>query len=130
MNLTSASVPLAPARERAVLWLLACTQFTLILDFMVMMPLGPQIMSAFGISPAAFAAAVSAYSWCAGFSGFLLLLPKSPILLNAEKSKFTPACINIAASVSFFGWVAIYCSVIFFSLDCGACRLFIHFCLE
>jgi predicted MFS family arabinose efflux permease len=39
------------------------------MDFMVMMPLGPQIMQAFQIGPAAFATAVSAYSWCAGLSG-------------------------------------------------------------
>ncbi len=36
-----------------------------------MMPLGPQIMHTFGIGPAAFAAAVSAYSWCSGASGLL-----------------------------------------------------------
>jgi len=57
--------------ERRLLWLLAFTQFTVIMDFMVMMPLGPQIMHAFDISPAAFATAVSAYSWCAGISGLL-----------------------------------------------------------
>ena len=39
------------------------------MDFMIMMPLGPQIMHAFGIAPAAFATAVSAYSWCSGLSG-------------------------------------------------------------
>lgn len=55
--------------ERRLLWLLAFTQFTVIMDFMVMMPLGPQIMQAFDISPAAFATVVSAYSWCAGLSG-------------------------------------------------------------
>jgi predicted MFS family arabinose efflux permease len=58
-----------PSRERGLLWLLALTQFTIIMDFMVMMPLGPQIMRAFAISPAAFATAVSAYSWCSGLSG-------------------------------------------------------------
>jgi DHA1 family inner membrane transport protein len=57
------------AAERRLLWLLALTQFTVIMDFMVMMPLGPQIMQAFQITPAAFATAVSAYSWCAGLSG-------------------------------------------------------------
>jgi predicted MFS family arabinose efflux permease len=56
-------------RERRLLWLLALTQFTIIMDFMVMMPLGPQIMHAFQISPARFATAVSAYSWCSGLSG-------------------------------------------------------------
>jgi DHA1 family inner membrane transport protein len=55
--------------ERRLLWLLALTQFTVIMDFMVMMPLGPQIMHTFGITPAAFATAVSAYSWCSGLSG-------------------------------------------------------------
>ena len=60
---------LEPFRERRLLWLLALTQFTLIMDFMVMMPLGPQIMQAFAIGPAGFATAVSAFSWCAGLSG-------------------------------------------------------------
>ncbi|TKC83798.1 MFS transporter [Trinickia terrae] len=60
---------LPSSRERSLLWLLALTQFTLIMDFMVMMPLGPQIMHAFAITPAAFATAVSAYSWCSGLSG-------------------------------------------------------------
>jgi DHA1 family inner membrane transport protein len=55
--------------ERRLLWLLALTQFTIIMDFMIMMPLGPQIMHSFGIAPAAFATAVSAYSWCSGLSG-------------------------------------------------------------
>jgi len=62
---------LNPSRERRLLWLLALTQFTIIMDFMVMMPLGPQIMHAFVITPAAFATAVSAYSWCSGLSGLL-----------------------------------------------------------
>ena len=72
MSSPSITAPLlAPGREKALLWLLALTQFTIVVDFMVMMPLGPQIMQAFSIGPAAFAAAVSAYSWCAGVSGLL-----------------------------------------------------------
>ena len=59
---------LTPARERGLLWLLALTQFTIIMDFMVMMPLGPQIMAKFAIGPAAFATAVSAYAWWSGLS--------------------------------------------------------------
>ena len=59
---------LTPTRERGLLWLLALTQFTIIMDFMVMMPLGPQIMAKFAIGPAAFATAVSAYAWCSGLS--------------------------------------------------------------
>jgi predicted MFS family arabinose efflux permease len=63
------TLSLTPARERLVLWLLALTQFTVIMDFMVMMPLAPQLMHAFAIEPAAVAGAVSAYAWCAGLSG-------------------------------------------------------------
>lgn len=63
------STELTPARERLVLWLLALTQFTVIMDFMVMMPLAPQLMQAFQIEPAAVSGAVSAYAWCAGISG-------------------------------------------------------------
>jgi MFS transporter, DHA1 family, inner membrane transport protein len=59
------------SQERRLLWLLALTQFTIIMDFMIVMPLGPQIMHAFAITPAAFATAVSAYSWCSGLSGLL-----------------------------------------------------------
>ncbi|WP_323117968.1 MFS transporter [Burkholderia alba] len=60
---------LSSTHERRLLWLLALTQFTVIMDFMVMMPLGPQIMHAFRITPAAFATAVSVYSVCSGLSG-------------------------------------------------------------
>ena len=70
--MTAAPAPLlTPARERAMLWLLALTQFTVIMDFMVMMPLAPQLMQAFAIGPAAVSGAVSAYAWCAGLSGLL-----------------------------------------------------------
>lgn len=69
--MTTITIPLPPARERIVLWLLALTQFTVIMDFMVMMPLAPQLMRAFSITPAAVSGAVSAYAWCAGLSGLL-----------------------------------------------------------
>ena len=54
--------------ERLLLALLAMTQFTIIMDFMVMMPLGAQIMRSFHVTPTGFATAVSAYSWCSGLS--------------------------------------------------------------
>jgi len=60
---------LTPKRERMLLWLLAFTQFTVIMDFMVMMPLAPQLMRAFHVDPAAISGAVSVYAWCAGLSG-------------------------------------------------------------
>jgi DHA1 family inner membrane transport protein len=60
---------LEPKRERMLLWLLAFTQFTVIMDFMVMMPLAPQLMKAFAVDPAAISNAVSVYAWCGGLSG-------------------------------------------------------------
>ncbi|SHH67306.1 MFS transporter [Massilia sp. CF038] len=60
---------LPPKRERMLLWLLAFTQFTVIMDFMIMMPLAPQLMRAFAVDPAAISGAVSVYAWCAGLSG-------------------------------------------------------------
>ena len=61
---------LSSNHERGLLRLLALTQFTIIMDFMVMMPLGPQIMRAFTVGPADFALAVSAYALCSGLSSF------------------------------------------------------------
>ena len=60
---------LAPGRERWLLLTIAGIQFTHILDFMIMMPLGPQFTRLFGISDAQFGLLVSAYTFSAGFSG-------------------------------------------------------------
>ncbi len=62
---------LSSRQERWLLSVLASIQFTHILDFMVMMPLGPQLMRLFGISPQQFAYVVSSYTFSAGISGFL-----------------------------------------------------------
>jgi predicted MFS family arabinose efflux permease len=57
--------------ESTLLFLLAAVQFTHIMDFMIMMPLGPQFMRAFGISPSLFSWLVGAYSCSAGLMGFI-----------------------------------------------------------
>jgi len=62
---------LTPRRERWLLLTLAGIQFTHILDFMIMMPLGPQFTVLFGISNAQFGLLVSAYTLSAGFSGLM-----------------------------------------------------------
>src|SRR6201992_1519352 len=51
--------------------LLALVQFTIIIDFMIMSPLGAIIMPALDISAAQFGVAVSPYAFSAGFSGIL-----------------------------------------------------------
>lgn len=65
---------LTPRRERWLLLTLAGVQFTHILDFMIMMPLGPQFTQIFGISNAQFGLLVSAYTLSAGLSGVLASL--------------------------------------------------------
>ncbi len=60
---------LKPSQERLLLFVLASIQFTNIVDFMVMMPLGPQLTRTFAISDARFGALVSAYTLAAGAAG-------------------------------------------------------------
>lgn len=59
-------------QENIILYLLAAINFTHIIDFMIMMPLGPQLMRYFNITPQAFSYLVSAYTISAGISGFLM----------------------------------------------------------
>lgn len=58
-------------RELKLLVALAAVQFTHIVDFMIMMPMGQLLMRLFEISPHQFSFLVSAYSLSAGLSGFL-----------------------------------------------------------
>jgi predicted MFS family arabinose efflux permease len=57
--------------QKFVVGLLAFLQFTLILDFMILSPLGAMLMPALGITPQQFGLVVSAYAFSAGVSGFL-----------------------------------------------------------
>ena len=60
-----------PATERYLLLTLAGIQFSHILDFMIMMPLGPILIKAFGISTHEFGLLVASYSFSAALSGLL-----------------------------------------------------------
>ncbi len=57
--------------HKIILFLLSTLNFTHILDFMIMMPLGVFLMPYFKISPLQFSLIVSAYTLSAGISGFL-----------------------------------------------------------
>ena len=74
MNPASDSAPIAtkftPYQKQAV-GMLAFLQFAVILDFMLMSPLGAVIMPAMNISPSQFGLVVSAYAFSAGASGLL-----------------------------------------------------------
>src|SRR5579885_912671 len=57
--------------EIFVITVLAILQFTLILDFMVLSPLGAILMEKLHVSTSQFGSAVSAYAFSAGISGLL-----------------------------------------------------------
>ena len=57
--------------QKLILYLLACVQFTNIMDFMIMMPMGPILMKAFDITAREYSFLVSAYSLSAGIFGFI-----------------------------------------------------------
>jgi predicted MFS family arabinose efflux permease len=60
---------LTPQRERYLLLTLAGIQFSHILDFMIIMPLGPILIAALGISTHEFGLLVASYSFSAALSG-------------------------------------------------------------
>jgi DHA1 family inner membrane transport protein len=57
--------------EVRLIFALAFIQFTHIVDFMILMPLGPQLMRLFEIEPHQFSFLVSAYTFSAGVSALL-----------------------------------------------------------
>jgi len=63
--------PTRPINERTLLGVLAAVQFTHVLDFMIMMPLGSQLMRVFTITPSQFSYLVAAYGIAAAVTGFL-----------------------------------------------------------
>ena len=60
--------------EGLLIFILACVQFTNIMDFMVLMPLGPQLMRVMHISPLEFSSLVAAYTLSASTASFLAAL--------------------------------------------------------
>ncbi|GMQ30318.1 MFS transporter [Algoriphagus confluentis] len=58
-------------KEKPLLWTLAVINFIHIVDFMILMPLGPQLMRIFEIGPSEFSLLVSSYTFSAGISSFL-----------------------------------------------------------
>lgn len=67
-------MPKVQIREGLLIFLLAAIQFTHMMDFVIMMPLGPQLMRVFSISPSKFGLLVSAYTFSAAIAGFVSAL--------------------------------------------------------
>ena len=68
---SSEKPPANLTQERIILLTLAAVQFTSIVDFMVIMPLGPQLMRSMDIGPAEFGLVVSSYTFAAGVAGLI-----------------------------------------------------------
>ncbi len=68
------SAPQAAPREWLVLLVLSGIQFSQMVDFMVLMPLGTQLMRDFGITPTQLGFFVSIYAIAAALSGFFSAL--------------------------------------------------------
>ena len=74
--------------ERALLLTLAGIQFSHILDFMIMMPLGPMLMRELGITTHEFGLLVASYSFSAAFSGLLA----ATLLTGSSANNFCSSC--------------------------------------
>jgi predicted MFS family arabinose efflux permease len=70
MQKDNTKIPFTPYQKFAI-FILAITQFSVILDFMVMSPLGDMLMKSLSLKPSQFGFAVSAYAFSAGISGLL-----------------------------------------------------------
>lgn len=69
--MSKSNQPTFTAYQKLVITVLALTQFTVVLDFMVMSPLGDKLMKAMALTTSQFGVAVFSYAFSAGISGFL-----------------------------------------------------------
>lgn len=71
MSIAHGVPPMTRARERLAIAALTGIQMSHILDFMVLMPLGPQMMRLFGITPTQFGLLVAVYTGSAAVASLL-----------------------------------------------------------
>ena len=98
------------SKEKILLLTLAVIQFSHITDFMILMPLGPQLMDSFNILPNQFALLVSTYTFSAGASGFVgaFFIDR----FDRKKAILTMAT-GFAISTLACGFAQTYCSLLF-----------------
>lgn len=70
METTKGSIKFS-SYQKFVIVLIALTQFTVVLDFMIMSPLGDMLMKSMDMNTAQFGLVVSSYAFSAGISGIL-----------------------------------------------------------
>ena len=73
-NPASTPVLHSKLQEQLILLVLASVQFTAIVDFMIIMPLGPELERAVGLNTGRFAMVVSAYTYAAAIGGLVSTL--------------------------------------------------------
>src|SRR5262245_54615161 len=101
-----------PRSQWALLLVLAAVQFTHILDFMLLMPLGPRYLRELEISPGQFGLLVSAYAASACVAGILAALwvdrfdRKRPCWSWAPASPWAPCCAPPAPATRSCSWAA------------------------
>lgn len=69
--MTDSPPAMLSAYQKSVIAVLAFLQFTVVLDFMILSPLGALLMEKLSVGPAQFGLVVSAYAFSAGVAGFL-----------------------------------------------------------
>jgi predicted MFS family arabinose efflux permease len=104
--------PAAPfsSYQRFVIAVLAFLQFTVILDFMLLSPLGAVVMPALSIGPKEFSRVVSAYAFSAGASGFLI----AGLADRFDRKKFLLLFYaGFVAATAYCGWARDYRELLF-----------------
>lgn len=105
-------------RERLVLFILAAVQFTTIVDFMIVMPLGPQLMRTLHIGPAQFGLIVSSYTFAAGAAG---LVASSIVDRYARRTTFMVLYAGFLLGTLFCALAPNYHMLVLARVATGAC---------
>ena len=115
----SSAAPAAPAppRELLLLLTLAAMQFANILDFMIIMPMGPHLMRIFELDPQHFGFLVSSYTFAAAASGFVAVFWVDHVSRKRAASLLAGLIIGRAADGTltryhWVGWCAVACTLL------------------
>ncbi len=108
------------AKERIVILTLASVQFISIVDFMIIMPLGPQLMRNLRIGPAEFGLVVSSYTLAAGLAG---LVTSSLADRVGRKAAFLGLDAGFLLGTFLCGLAPTYATLVLARLLTGACGL-------
>ncbi len=100
-----------------MLLILAAVQFTTIVDFMIVMPLGPQLMRTLAVSPAEFGLIVSSYTFAAGAAG---LVASSIVDRFARRTAFMVLYAGFLLGTLFCGLAGSYVTLVLARTATGA----------